>query len=75
MSFLSIKTNFQAGKEAFVFFSFIRSKDLRITSIIDLDMTGLPLYAISIGVISLAGNRPEVVAGVIYNPVSSKDFQ
>ncbi|KAL7483989.1 hypothetical protein ACHAW6_009637 [Cyclotella cf. meneghiniana] len=29
---------------------------------------GLPLYAISIGVISLAGNHPEVVAGVIYNP-------
>ncbi|KAL7460359.1 hypothetical protein ACHAXS_000814 [Conticribra weissflogii] len=29
---------------------------------------GLPLYAVSIGVVSLAGESPEVVAGVIYNP-------
>ena len=29
---------------------------------------GLPIYAMSIGVVSLAGNTPEVVAGVIYNP-------
>jgi hypothetical protein len=29
------------------------------------------LYAVSIGVLSLAGNTPEIVAGVIYNPVSS----
>lgn len=29
---------------------------------------GLPIYAMSIGVVSLVGNIPEVVAGVIYNP-------
>ena len=29
---------------------------------------GLPIYAMSIGVVSLAGNTPQVVAGVIYNP-------
>mmetsp|Transcript_13043 Transcript_13043/g.26589 ORF Transcript_13043/g.26589 Transcript_13043/m.26589 type:complete len:418 (-) Transcript_13043:423-1676(-) len=29
---------------------------------------GLPIYAVSIGVVSLAGESPEVVAGVIYNP-------
>ena len=30
---------------------------------------GLPLYAISIGVVSLKGDQPEVVVGSIYNPV------
>ena len=29
---------------------------------------GLPIYAMSIGVVSLSGSTPEVVAGVIYNP-------
>ncbi|EJK53621.1 hypothetical protein THAOC_26905 [Thalassiosira oceanica] len=29
---------------------------------------GLPIYAMSIGVVSLSGKTPEVVAGVIYNP-------
>lgn len=29
---------------------------------------GLPIYAMSIGAVSLAGDQPEVVAGVIYNP-------
>ena len=29
---------------------------------------GLPIYAVSIGVVSLTGSTPEVVAGVIYNP-------
>eukprot|EP00581_Thalassiosira_minuscula_P031207 CAMPEP_0183785332 /NCGR_PEP_ID=MMETSP0739-20130205/66450_1 /TAXON_ID=385413 /ORGANISM="Thalassiosira miniscula, Strain CCMP1093" /LENGTH=383 /DNA_ID=CAMNT_0026029333 /DNA_START=235 /DNA_END=1387 /DNA_ORIENTATION=- len=29
---------------------------------------GLPIYAMSIGVVSLVGSTPEVVAGVIYNP-------
>jgi len=29
---------------------------------------GLPMYAVSIGVVSLAGSEPEVVAGAIYNP-------
>ncbi|EED95586.1 predicted protein, partial [Thalassiosira pseudonana CCMP1335] len=29
---------------------------------------GLPMYAVSIGVVSLAGEQPQVVAGVIYNP-------
>jgi fructose-1,6-bisphosphatase/inositol monophosphatase family enzyme len=28
------------------------------------------MYAVSIGVVSLAGEQPQVVAGVIYNPVS-----
>jgi hypothetical protein len=28
----------------------------------------LPIYAVSIGVVSLTGSIPEVVAGVIYNP-------
>jgi myo-inositol-1(or 4)-monophosphatase len=31
--------------------------------------SGLPIYAVSIGVVSLlSGSKPEVVAGVIYNP-------
>jgi myo-inositol-1(or 4)-monophosphatase len=29
---------------------------------------GLPIYAVSIGAVSLSGGKPEVVAGVIYNP-------
>ena len=29
---------------------------------------GLPIFAVSIGVVSLSGSTPEVVAGVIYNP-------
>ena len=33
---------------------------------------GLPMYAVSIGVVSLIGDKPQVVAGVIYNPVSSR---
>jgi len=31
---------------------------------------GLPIYAMCFGAVSLAGSTPEVVAGVIYNPVS-----
>jgi len=31
-------------------------------------LSGLPIYAVSIGAVSLSRGRPEVVAGVIYNP-------
>ena len=34
------------------------------------NLLGLPMYAVRIGVVSIAGETPEVVAGVIYNPVS-----
>ena len=36
---------------------------------------GLPLYAMSIGVVSLAGSTPDVVAGTIYNPVRNMHFR
>lgn len=41
-------------------------------SIISIYILGLPMYAVSIGVVSLIGDKPPVVAGVIYNPVSSR---
>ena len=38
------------------------------------NVVGLPIYAMSIGVVSLVGSTPEVVAGVIYNPVRNVGF-